>query len=398
MTGVRPCPAEGWQQHRDAAPHRLAGLSQRSDLSLGRRRHWLGQLRGTVPPAPPSTPQHRLAAGGAQLLTFCPPGPRAPGKPVEPFSPCSPLAPCKQKPRSTQGRRETCGTATAWPWWPSDAGSGSSPCWGAKHRARVPTSTSTWGTGMPPRPGPSPHLQPSVVPKPAPPSPAQPPSPIPSLQACLAPPCPPCRLPCPSDHALPAKEETQRGVRGWGGCLDACWDGEDSSPGAGTQGSVGWLKERGQCALRRRVPWQQEAPPALLAGKGVGGAVLCHWGEGLQDQTRRAGSCPGPGAGQAGPWGGGCTGEPLPISTRGMTLRVTRRMGTSLTGSPLLPRAPMGPSTTTVSPCMPKAGGLEVSRGASTAALPPIAHHPRDSPCLLWALGTQRLPERKGRW
>lgn len=62
----------------------------------------------------------------------------------------------------------------------------------------------------------------------------------------------------------------------------------------------------------------------------------------------------GPGAGQAGPWGGGCTGKPLPIRTRGITQRGTGRMETALTGSPLMPRAPVGPSSTTVSPCTPK--------------------------------------------
>lgn len=51
-------------------------------------------------------------------------------------------------------------------------------------------------------------------------------------------------------------------------------------------------------------------------------------------------------------------------------------MGTSLTGSPLLPRAPVGPSTTTVSPCTPKEGE-GVSGGASTAALPPTAPQPQ---------------------
>lgn len=83
----------------------------------GRQRHRSGQGKGMVPLTPPSTP---LAARDAQLLTFCPPGPRAPGKPVEPFSPCSPLAPCKQKPRSTQGRKKSSGhsMAMAQPRWP----------------------------------------------------------------------------------------------------------------------------------------------------------------------------------------------------------------------------------------------------------------------------------------
>lgn len=46
--------------------------------------------------------------------------------------------------------------------------------------------------------------------------------------------------------------------------------------------------------------------------------------------------------------------QELPIRTGGTMLRQTGRMGTALTGSPLLPRAPTGPSTTTVSPCAPK--------------------------------------------
>lgn len=100
-------------------------------------------------------------------------------------------------------------------------------------------------------------------------------------------------------------------------------------------------------------------PHQLFWWQMCGVAVLCHSRGGVQDQTRRGGSCPAPGAGQAGPWGGGCTGQPLPIRTRGTMQRGTGRMGTgrmgtALTGSPLLPRAPAGPSTTTVSPYTPE--------------------------------------------
>lgn len=117
MTRVCSCPAVVWQRHQDTTPHRLARLSRRSNLSLGKARHQSGQAREMVPPASPSS-------GAAQLCTFCPLGPRAPGKPMEPFSPCSPLVPCKQKLRSAQGRRESFShcMATAQPWSPPRPG------------------------------------------------------------------------------------------------------------------------------------------------------------------------------------------------------------------------------------------------------------------------------------
>lgn len=62
------------------------------------------QAMGTVPPVLPVSPPVGSQWVPSPFLTFCPPGPRAPGNPVEPFSPCSPLAPCKQK-RGARGRR-----------------------------------------------------------------------------------------------------------------------------------------------------------------------------------------------------------------------------------------------------------------------------------------------------
>lgn len=118
--------------------------------------------------------------------------------------------------------------------------------------------------------------------------------------------------------------------------------GEDRLP----WGSVGWLKERGQYALQGRIPQQEKAPPALPRGTGTMG--------------------------------------------RGKT-------GTALTGSPLLPRAPGGPSTTTVSPCTPKAEREVGVRGTRAATYLSIAPSPKDSPYLLWVLGPQVLPMRKAR-
>lgn len=115
---------------------------------------------------------------------------------------------------------------------------------------------------------------------------------------------------------------------------------------AGTWESVGWLKERGQYALQGRIPQQEEAPPALPRGTGTMG--------------------------------------------RG-------RIGTALTGSPLLPCTPGGPSTTTVSPCTPKAEREVGVKGTRAAACLPIAPSPKDSPYLLWVLGPQGLPMRKVR-
>lgn len=115
---------------------------------------------------------------------------------------------------------------------------------------------------------------------------------------------------------------------------------------AGTWGSVGWLKERGQYALQGRIPQQEKAPPAVPRGTGTMG--------------------------------------------RG-------KIGTALTGSPLLPRAPGGPSTTTVSPCTPKAEREVGVRGTRAAAYVPTAPSSKDSPCLLWVLGPQGLPMRKVR-
>lgn len=42
-------------------------------------------------------PMCRLRPACGNALTFCPSGPRAPGKPVEPLSPCCPLTPCGAK-------------------------------------------------------------------------------------------------------------------------------------------------------------------------------------------------------------------------------------------------------------------------------------------------------------
>lgn len=79
-------------------------------------------------------------------------------------------------------------------------------------------------------------------------------------------------------------------------------------------------------------------------------------------QAAVGGSCPlplGTGGCRIKPAGLGAAGKgdaqegPCP-SGQGETQRGTGSRGTVLTGSPLLPRAPAGPSATTVSPCMPE--------------------------------------------
>lgn len=295
-----------------------------------------------VPPASPSS-------GAAQLCTFCPLGPRAPGKPMEPFSPCSPLVPCKQKLRSAQGRRESFShcMATAQPWSPPRPGLAAplAPCpWcllAPAHRAQgchhalLPLSIALSTALHDPQPSSS---QPGTsFPQPCTFSPSMPCSPLSPLSPSV--PFRP-RSPCKGGN-------TGRG-QGMRRSSDTHQSGEDRPRlGAGTWGSVGWLKEMGQYALQGRVPQQEEAPPAPPRGTGRMG--------------------------------------------RGRT-------GTALTGSPLLPRAPGGPSTTTVSPCTPKAEReVGVSREARAAACLSTAPHPKDSPCLLWVLGPQGPPVRKVR-
>lgn len=69
----------------------------------------------------------------------------------------------------------------------------------------------------------------------------------------------------------------------------------------------------------------------------------------------------------------------------------------ALTGSPLLPRAPAGPSTTTVSP-WERFGVSRVGARPRCAPPPPHPPHPnlRVSPCLLWAPWPRRLPAGTG--
>lgn len=87
-----------------------------------------------------------------------------------------------------------------------------------------------------------------------------------------------------------------------------------------------------------------------------------------------------------------------PALPRGTGKTGRGRIGTALTGSPLLPRTPGGPSTTRVSPCTPKAEReVGVRRGARAPACLLIAPCPKDLPCLLWVLGPQGLPVRKVR-
>lgn len=232
----------------------------------------------------------------------------------------------------------------------SEASHGSSPRPGAQHYARVHTSTSTEGTGMPPCPSPSvqcPDCSSPWSPTQSPPQPCtSPPSLVPSLQACLAPPCPPCPPPCLSGHARPAKRVTQgvsgdrdalRPVLRWGEQIP--WGGDtrvhEVAEGEGTTRSA-------RCGS-----------PALLVGRG-GRAVLCHLGKGLQDQTCSAGTCPGPGAGQAGPWGGGCTGEPLPIREERQHRGGPGEWGHLLPAPPCCPVLQQAPPSPQYRPACPK--------------------------------------------
>lgn len=204
----------------------------------------------------------------AQLLTFCPPGPRAPGKPAEPLSPGSPLAPCKHSPRSALGRRESFGQCRATHCQDTQHCARGMDAHGAQECSWVPLAAAN-------------HEPPH--------SPALLSRPVPSLRAFPAPPSLLCPLQCPLGHGLPAKGRTEgwdQGLLGWGG--------ESSYPG------------------RDMGVYGVDVPP-------------------------EAGSPSRPPA---------------------------------LTGSPLLPLAPAGPSTTTVSPCMQERGGCEPG-GDSTATLPP---------------------------
>lgn len=114
----------------------------------GWKRHWSGQVRGWCPSTPPSN-----GGGGFQLLTFCPPGPRAPGKPVEPFSPCSPLVPCKQRPdQHGAGGRAPAMAQPHGATGTTKAGSSSSPCWGSPSQGAH--KHQHMDTGMSSHPGP----------------------------------------------------------------------------------------------------------------------------------------------------------------------------------------------------------------------------------------------------
>lgn len=257
MTGVPSCPAVEWQQHRDAAPHRLTGLAQCSDLSLGKAKALVRAGKGYGAPSTPS------AVGGAQLLTFCPPGPRAPGKPVEPFSPCSPLTPCKQKPRSAQGRRQSSGhsMATAQPWRPPRLAPAAPLA--AKQHATVPTSTSTWGTGMPSCSGPSVHR---LINSP----PWSPTQQLPALhkptQPCTFSPGMPCSPLSPLSPSVPFRPRspcktgnTRRG-QGTGKHSDTCWGGEDTPPQGRVMGVHRVAEGKGTMCSAREGPLAARSP------------------------------------------------------------------------------------------------------------------------------------------
>lgn len=206
---------------------------------------------------------------GAHLLTFCPPGPRAPGKPAEPLSPGSPLAPCKHSPRSALGRRESFGQCRATHCQDTQHCARGMDAHGAQECSWVPLAAAN-------------HEPPH--------SPALLSRPVPSLRAFPAPPSLLCPLQCPLGHGLPAKGRTEG------------WD----------QGLLGWGGESSYLGRDMGV-YGVDVPP-------------------------EAGSPSRPPA---------------------------------LTGSPLLPLAPAGPSTTTVSPCMQERGGCEPGGGQHCHPPPP---------------------------
>lgn len=143
-----------------------------------------------------------------------------------------------------------------------------------------------------------------------------------SSQPCTFSPSMPCSPLSPLSPSVPFRPRSpcKGGSTGRGQGMRRSSDTHQG--GSRNMGSVGWLEERGQYTLQGRVHQQGKAPPALPRGTGRTG--------------------------------------------RGRT-------GTALTGSPLLPRAPGGPSTTTVSPCTPKAerGCEKEARVLPASPLPP---------------------------